>query len=35
MAGLSTTLADLAAERIEVRDEAGKIRQTVTYEWSQ
>jgi hypothetical protein len=31
----STTLAALSAERIEVRSDGGKVRQTVTYEWSQ
>jgi hypothetical protein len=35
MSRLSTIIAGVAAERIEVRDNAGKIRQTVTYEWSQ
>jgi hypothetical protein len=35
MASLSATLAGVAAERIEVRDDAGKVRQTVTYEWAQ
>ena len=32
---LSTIFAGVAAERIEVRDDAGKVRQTVTYEWTQ
>ena len=32
---LSATLADVSAERIEIRSEAGKVRQSVTYEWSQ
>lgn len=35
MAGLSTTLAGVASEKIEIRDDAGKARQTVIYEWSQ
>jgi hypothetical protein len=35
MAGLSSTLAAVSAERIEVRGDGGKVRQTVTYEWSQ
>jgi hypothetical protein len=35
MSRLSTIIAGVAAERIEVRDDAGKVRQTVTYEWSQ
>jgi hypothetical protein len=35
MASLSNTLAAVAAERIEVRGEVDKVRQTVTYEWSQ
>lgn len=35
IAGLSTTLSGLAAERVEVFDDAGKVRQTVSYEWSQ
>ncbi|HVN18201.1 MAG TPA: hypothetical protein VMU05_05490, partial [Dongiaceae bacterium] len=35
MASLSGTLADVSAERIEIRSEGGKVRQTVTYEWSQ
>jgi len=34
-AGLSTTLADVSAERIEIRSDGGKVKQTVTYEWSQ
>ena len=32
---LSSTLAAVSAEKIEVRGDAGKVRQTVTYEWSQ
>src|SRR5271166_162350 len=32
---LSRTLAGVSAERIEVRSEGGKVRQTVTYEWSE
>jgi len=35
MSRLSTIIAGVAAERIEVRDDAGKVRQTVTYEWTQ
>ena len=35
MASLSSTLADVAAERITVRADGGKVSQTVTYEWSQ
>jgi hypothetical protein len=35
MTGLSRTLAGVSAERIEVRSEGGKVRQTVTYEWSE
>jgi hypothetical protein len=35
MASLSSTLSAVSAERIEVRGEGGKVRQTVTYEWSQ
>jgi len=35
MASLSATLADVSAERIEIRSEGDKVRQTVTYEWSQ
>jgi hypothetical protein len=35
MEGLSKTLAAVSAERIEVRNDEGKVRQTVTYEWSQ
>ncbi|HXJ88464.1 MAG TPA: hypothetical protein VMS18_16705 [Candidatus Binatia bacterium] len=35
MASLSSTLADVSAERIEIRSEGAKVRQTVTYEWSQ
>jgi hypothetical protein len=35
MASLSTALAAVSAERIEIRSEEGKVRQTVTYEWSQ
>lgn len=31
----SNTLAAVSAERIEIRNEGGKVRQTVTYEWSQ
>ena len=35
MASLSATLADVSAERIEIRSDGGKVRQTVTYVWSQ
>jgi hypothetical protein len=35
MASLSTTLADVSDERIEIRSDGAKVRQTVTYEWSQ
>jgi len=35
MGSLSSTLAAVSAEKIEVRGDAGKVRQTVTYEWSQ
>jgi len=35
MAGLSTTLAGVSAERIEIHPEEDKMRQTVIYEWSQ
>ena len=35
MASLSATLADVSAERIEIRSDGDKVRQTVTYEWSQ
>jgi hypothetical protein len=35
MASLSATLAEMSAERLEVRGDGGKVRQTVTYEWSQ
>ncbi len=35
MASLSSTLAAVSAERIEVRGDGSKVRQTVTYEWSQ
>jgi hypothetical protein len=34
VASLSSTLADVAVERVEVRSDAEKVRQTVTYEWS-
>jgi hypothetical protein len=34
MASLSKTLAELSSERIEIRSDGGKVRQTVTYEWS-
>jgi len=35
MASLSSTLSAISAERIEVRSDGGKVRQTVIYEWSQ
>jgi len=35
MGSLSSTLAAVSAEKIEVRGDDGKVRQTVTYEWSQ
>ncbi|HYM75341.1 MAG TPA: hypothetical protein VE377_05120 [Candidatus Dormibacteraeota bacterium] len=35
MVGLSTTLAAVSAESIEIHPDSGKMRQTVTYEWSQ
>ena len=35
MASLSTALAAVSSERIEVREDGGKMRQSVTYEWSQ
>jgi len=35
MASLSSTLAAVSAERIEIHDDGGMVRQTVTYEWSQ
>jgi hypothetical protein len=35
MASLSTTLAAVSSEKIEVREDAGKMRQSVSYEWSQ
>jgi hypothetical protein len=35
MESLSNTLALVSAERIEIRNDGGKVRQTVTYEWSQ
>jgi hypothetical protein len=35
MASLSSTLAAVSAEKIEVRSEGNKERQTVTYEWAQ
>lgn len=35
MGSLSSTLAAVSAEKIEIRGDAGKLRQTVTYEWSQ
>jgi hypothetical protein len=35
MASLSSTLAAVSTERIEVRSEGNKERQTVIYEWAQ
>lgn len=35
MASLSNTLAALSSERIEIRNDSDKVRQTVVYEWSQ
>lgn len=35
IASLSTTLAAVSSEKIEVRGAASNVRQTVTYEWSQ
>jgi len=35
VASLSTTLADVSSERIEIRSDGGTVKQTVTYEWSQ
>jgi hypothetical protein len=35
MASLSSTLSAVSAETVEVRGDGGKVRQTVTYEWSQ
>jgi len=35
MASLSSTLAAVSGESVEVRGDGGKVRQTVTYEWSQ
>jgi hypothetical protein len=35
MGSLSSTLAAVSAEKIEIRGDAGRVRQTVTYEWSQ
>ncbi|HET6177371.1 MAG TPA: hypothetical protein VFE61_10590 [Candidatus Sulfotelmatobacter sp.] len=35
MASLSSTLAAVSSEKIEVRSEGAKVRQSVTYEWSQ
>ncbi|MGA7752017.1 MAG: hypothetical protein WCB05_04280 [Candidatus Sulfotelmatobacter sp.] len=35
MASLSATLAGVSSERIEIHNDGGKVRQTVTYEWSQ
>ena len=35
MASLSSTLAAVSSEKIEVREDGGKMRQSVIYEWSQ
>jgi len=35
MGSLNATLTDVSAEQIEIRSEGAKVRQTVTYEWSQ
>ena len=35
MASLSSSFADVSAERIEIRGDGGTVKQTVTYEWSQ
>jgi hypothetical protein len=35
MASLSSTLAAVSGETVKVRGDGGKVRQTVTYEWSQ
>jgi hypothetical protein len=35
MTSLSATLTNVSAERIEIRSNGGKVRQTVIYEWSQ
>jgi len=35
MASLSATLTGVSSEKIEVRESEGKVRQSVTYEWSQ
>jgi len=35
MASLSSTLAAVSAEKIEIHGDGGTVRQTVTYEWSQ
>src|SRR6266567_4468419 len=35
MASLSSTLAAVSTERIEIHGDGGMVRQTVTYEWSQ
>ncbi|MGA2101625.1 MAG: hypothetical protein ABSG34_11010 [Candidatus Sulfotelmatobacter sp.] len=35
MTSLSATLAGVSSERIEIHNDGGKVRQTVTYEWSQ
>lgn len=35
MASLSSTFAAVSAETVEIRADGGKVKQTVTYEWSQ
>jgi hypothetical protein len=35
LASFSATLAAVSSERIEVHEDGGKVRQTVTYQWSQ
>lgn len=35
MASLSSTLAAVSSEKIEAREDGGKVRQSVVYEWSQ
>jgi hypothetical protein len=35
ISSLSSSLAAVSTEKIEVRPDGGKVRQTVTYEWSQ
>lgn len=35
MASLSSSLADVSTERIEIRSDGGTVKQRITYEWSQ